>query len=82
MPWKVVARNLEVTIKKTDAYRGAARFTSGTVAIQQFEPMGRHGRRLQDRRAVVKLTRLQLLTTDRRSKATGVVDLSKWPEQT
>ena len=39
VPWRTVARNLEVTVEKTTGYGGTAKFRNGTVAIQQYLPM-------------------------------------------
>ena len=83
VPWSTVARNLEVTVRKTEGYGGTARFTNGTVAIQQYLPMK------TDMDGVftiegplVKFSQLQLLSDGSRSDVTGTVDLSRWPEQT
>ena len=83
VPWSTVARNLEVVVEKTDGYGGTARFTNGTVAIQQYLPMR------TDMEGVftiegplVKFSELTLLSDGSRSDVTGSVDMSQWPEQT
>ena len=39
-PWSTVARNLEVIVTRpTSEYRGQAKFSNGTVAVQQYVPM-------------------------------------------
>lgn len=83
VPWSTTARNLEVRVEKTTGYGGTARFSGGTVAIQQYLPMQ------TDMEGVftvegplVKFSRLQLVSDGSRSDVTGTVDLSRWPEQT
>ena len=83
VPWSTIARNLEVVVEKTTGYGGRATFRGGTVAIQQYLPMQ------TDMDGVftiegplVKFSQLQLRSDGSTSDVTGVVDLSKWPEQT
>ena len=82
-PWSVVTRNLEVTVSKpTSEYRGQARFTNGTVAIQNYVPMRADMRtifRIVDGKVV--LERIDLTTDGARSQVTGEVDFRRWPEQ-
>jgi autotransporter translocation and assembly factor TamB len=82
-PWSTVARNLDLTIARLLDYRGEARFSNGTVAIQQFEPMWANMYctfRIDGGRVI--LDRIDLDTDGARSKVTGVVNLARWPEQT
>jgi hypothetical protein len=83
-PWSVVTRNLDVTVSRpTSEYRGQARFTNGTVAIQNYVPMDAQMRttfRIVDGKIV--LDRIDLRTDATESRLTGEVDLSRWPEQT
>jgi hypothetical protein len=83
VPWRTVARNLEVTLKKTTGYGGTAKFRNGTVAIQQYVPMqtDMDGVFTLDG-ALIKFSQLQLRSDGSRSDITGVVDASRWPEQT
>jgi hypothetical protein len=82
-PWSTVARNLDLTIARLLDYRGEARFTNGTVAIQQFEPMWANMyTTFRIDGGMVLLDRIDLDTDGARSKVTGVVDLGRWPEQT
>jgi hypothetical protein len=83
VPWRTIARNLEVVVEKKDGYGGTAKFTGGTVAIQQYLPMQ------TDMQGVftvegplVKFSELALISDGSRSDVTGTVDLSRWPEQT
>ena len=83
VPWRTVARNLEVTVEKTTGYGGTAKFRNGTVDIQQYLPMK------TDMDGVftiegplVRFSQLQLRSDGSRSDATGTVDMSRWPEQT
>jgi hypothetical protein len=82
-PWSVVARNLDLTITKLRDYRGEARFSGGTVRIQQFEPMWADMYctfRIDG--GLVRLDRIDLRTDGAESAVTGEVDLGRWPEQT
>ncbi len=83
VPWRTVARNLEVTVEKTTGYGGTAKFRNGTIAIQQYLPMqtDMEGVFTIDG-ALVKFSQLQLRSDGSRSDITGVVDTSRWPEQT
>ena len=83
MPWRTVARNLEVTVEKTTGYGGTAKFRNGTVAIQQYLPMqtDMDGVFTIDG-ALIRFSQLQLRSDGSRSDVTGVVDTSRWPEQT
>ena len=83
VPWSTTARNLEVVVEKKEGYGGTARFTGGTVAIQQYLPMR------TDMAGVfaiegplVKFSELTLVSDGSKSDVTGTVDLSRWPEQT
>jgi hypothetical protein len=83
-PWSVVARNLDVTVgRPTSEYRGQARFSNATVAIQSYVPMNADMRtsfRIVDGKIV--LDRIELTTDGAQSELTGVVDIGRWPEQT
>ena len=82
-PWSTVARNLEVTVSKSRGYGGSARFTGGTVAIQQYLPMtASMDSVFTIDGGLVKFSRINLTADGSRSDVTGVVDLGKWPEQT
>lgn len=81
-PWSAVARNLEVTVTKTDRYRGLATFSQGTVRIGRFQPIPTDLRttfRIEAGRLL--LDRIELATGGARSRLTGVVYLARWPEQ-
>ncbi len=83
VPWRTIARNLEVTVAKTNGYGGTAKFRDGTVAIQQYAPMqtDMDGVFTIDG-PLVKFTQLQLRSDGSRSDVIGAVDTSRWPEQT
>jgi hypothetical protein len=81
-PWGVVARNLEVTVSKLGEYRGTARFSGGTVGIQQFVPMAASmNASFKIQGSQVLFDRIDLVTDGARSAVTGAVDLARWPEQ-
>jgi hypothetical protein len=82
-PWSVITRNLDVTVAKpTSEYRGQARFSNGTVAIQNFVPM-RADMSTSFRIVGGKLLldRIDLRTDGAKTDLTGQVDLTRWPEQ-
>src|SRR5262249_43422585 len=83
-PWSTVARNLEVVVARpADEYRGTASFSNGTVAIQDYVPMRADmATRFKIDGSNVVLDRIDLPTDGAKSDVTGVVDLSRWPEQT
>lgn len=81
--WSTVAPNLDITVSKAGEYRGNARFTGGTVRIQDYLPMK------ADISAAFKIVgpqllidRLDLKSDGAVSVVSGVVDLTRWPEQT
>lgn len=84
VPWSTTARHLDVIVSKPNLeYRGQARFSGGTVAIQQYEPM------TADMNAVFKLDgglavfdRIDLTTNGSVSQLTGSADLAHFPEMT
>lgn len=80
--WRAVAPNLEVTVTKSDEYRGEFRFSNGTIVIQRYEPMSADmtaGFTFVDNKIV--LDRINMITDGAVSDMTGVVDLRNWPEQ-
>ena len=83
-PWSVVTRNLDVIVTRpTSEYRGQARFSNGTIAIQNYVPMSadlRTSFRIVDGKIV--LDRSYLTTDGAESEITGEVDIARWPEQT
>jgi hypothetical protein len=82
-PWGVVARNIDVTVSKLVEYRGTAKFTGGTVTIQQFEPMSADmTSSFKIQNGLVLFDRIDLRTDGAVSAITGSVDLARWPEQT
>jgi hypothetical protein len=81
-PWTTVARNLEVMVAKTDGYGGTARFSGGTVAIQQYLPMRTDmAGTFRIEGPLIRFSRLELVSDGSRSDITGTVDTSRWPEQ-
>jgi hypothetical protein len=82
-PWSVVTRNLDVTVARpTTEYRGQARFSNGTITIQDYVPMRADMSttfHIVDGKVV--LDRIDLRTDGSRSQLTGEVDLTRWPEQ-
>jgi hypothetical protein len=84
-PWSTVARNLTVTLYRSDIfndYRGQASFSKGTIKIQSYEPFtaGMKSRfKIVDGKVV--FDRLDLASDGAQSIVDGVVDLGRWPEQ-
>ena len=82
-PWSVITRNLDVIVTRpTSEYRGQARFSDGTVAIQDYVPMRADmstAFRIVDGKVV--LDRIDLTTDGAQSLLTGEVDVARWPEQ-
>lgn len=82
-PWSVITRNLDVVVTRpVDEYRGQARFSNGTVAIQNYVPM--HADMSTTFRIVggkIVLDRIDLNTDGAQSLLTGQVDAARWPEQ-
>jgi translocation and assembly module TamB len=83
-PWKVIARNLDVTVSKPgdDDYTGTAKFSNGLVAIQNYVPF----RTDMDTRFTIAggrvlLDPINLVTDGTRSVLKGDVNMSYWPEQ-
>jgi len=82
-PWSTVARNLEVTVTKGAEYGGTARFSNGTVQIQNYLPMRADMTSwFTIDGGLVRFSALELVADGSRSQVTGAVDLGKWPEQT
>ena len=82
MPWSVDARNLEISIAKSDKYRGTAKFRDGVIAIMKYEPMWAHmqtGFVIDGGR--VLLPRIDLQADGSTSRIRGNVNISNWPEQ-
>lgn len=81
-PWSVEAPNLNFTLDKIFDYRGEAKFTGGTVRIQNYLPM-RADLRTWFRivGGKVELERIDLKTDGAMSSLTGEVNFSRWPEQ-
>ncbi len=82
MPWSLDARNLEVSISRSDRYRGTARFKDGVISIMNFAPMWAHA----DADFVIdgsRLTipRIDLVGDGSTSRIRGEVNLANWPEQ-
>ncbi|MBI4887985.1 MAG: translocation/assembly module TamB domain-containing protein [Acidobacteria bacterium] len=83
-PWSVVSRNLDVIVTKpTTEYGGQARFSNGTVAIQNYVPMRADmSTTFRIVGGKIVLDRIDLTTDGSRSELTGEVDVARWPEQT
>jgi hypothetical protein len=83
-PWSTVARNLEVIVARPSSeYRGQARFSNGTIQIQNFEPMR------ADMTSSFKIDggnvlfdKIDLQSDGAHSVLTGGVDLGNFPEMT
>jgi hypothetical protein len=85
-PWSTVARNLTVTLYRSDVlndYRGRASFSNGTIKIQTYEPFSAAMQsRFRLAEGKVVFDRIDLTSDGAQSIVDGVVDLGRWPEQT
>ena len=82
-PWRTVARNLDVTLTRGSTYQGTARFSNGTVTIQDHLPMRTDmTSRFTIEAGIAHFSQLELVADGSRSQAIGEVDLGRWPEQT
>ncbi len=82
LPWRVDARNLELSIAKSDKYRGTARFRDGVITIMKYEPMWAHmqtGFVIDGSR--VTLPRIDLQADGSTTQLRGDVNIGNWPEQ-
>ena len=81
-PWKVVCPNLDVSVfKGIDTYRGTARFTKGTVKIQNYEEFGAAMQtRFRIDKGRVLLEHINLQSDGASTAVTGYVDMSNWPD--
>jgi hypothetical protein len=83
VPWRTIARNLDVRVTKGLGYGGTATFRDGSVGIQRYRPMRAD---MQSRFTIdgslVRFSRIDLITDGAVSRVHGVVDLGRWPEQT
>lgn len=82
-PWSTIARNLNVTVARGPYdYRGQARFSKGTVQIQNYEPMRADmSTTFRISEGKILLDRINLQTDGAQSQMTGIVDMRRWPEQ-
>lgn len=84
-PWGIDAPDLTVQMVKsgpTNDYRGQSTFSRGTVRIMSYLPFGLGMRsRFKLNGGKVEFDRIDLLSDGARSVATGVADISRWPEQ-
>jgi hypothetical protein len=82
-PWSAVARNLDVTVTKSDGYRGTATFHDGTIKIQHHVPMSAAMKAtFRVEGGMLRFERMSLITDGAASEITGDADLAHWPEQT
>ena len=82
-PWRVVTRNLDISVARTnDEYRGLARFSGGTVKIQDYEPFNldmNSAFSVNDARLV--FSHIDLDTGGTRTRLIGDTNLRYFPEQ-
>ena len=82
-PWSVVARNIDLTMAKGEAYSGNVSLSGGTVEIGSFEPMTTDMEVTYELDGgSVTLTHIDLSLDGFHSALTGQVELANWPEQT
>jgi hypothetical protein len=82
VPWKVVCPNLDVSVfKGLDTYRGIARFSQGSVKIQNYEEFGAA---MQTRFRIdggkIQLENINLQSDGASTAVTGYVDMKNWPD--
>ncbi len=86
VPWSVVAPNLSFDLVRAEnlqAYVGTARFSKGTVRIQNYEPMATaFSTQFTIDGGLVRVHHIDLVTDGAHSSVTGQVDFAHWPEQT
>lgn len=84
-PWGIDAPDLTVQLVKsgpTNDYRGQSSFERGTVRIMSYLPFRLDMRsRFRLNGGKVEFDRIDLLSDGARTVATGVADISRWPEQ-
>jgi len=82
-PWSVVTRHLDVSVARSnDEYRGLARFSGGTVKIQDYEPFDldmNSAFTVNDARLV--FSHIDLDTGGTRTRLVGDTNLRYFPEQ-
>jgi hypothetical protein len=82
-PWSVVTRNLDITVARTnDTYRGLAKFTGGTVKIQDYEPFNldmNSAFSVEEARLV--FSHIDLDTGGTKTRLVGDTNLRYFPEQ-
>lgn len=85
LPWSIVATDLQVDIVRADnlkQYVGTARFSKGTLQIQQYRPMRAElSTRFTVEAPIVRMHHIDLVTDGFRSHVAGEIDFSKGPEQ-
>lgn len=84
-PWSVIGRDLDVSVVRAgnlNTYVGLARFSDGTVRIQQFEPMkADFNSRFQIKGGILDLKHIDLVTDGAESHVAGFVNFASWPQQ-
>ena len=82
MPWSLDARNLELSIAKSDKYRGTLTFRDAVITIMKYEPMWAHLRTgLVIDGGHVLMPRIELQGDGSTSVIRGDVNVGNWPEQ-
>lgn len=83
VPWRIDTGPLEVTVAKSDRYRGTVAFRDADIRIQTYEPMWAH---MQASFGIdgglLTFDRLALTSDGATTTGTGVVNMARWPEQT
>ena len=81
-PWGVICPNLDITIGNEPVYHGTAKFTGGTVTIQEFVPMWANmNAQFVIDGSRIHLDRIDMDTDGAVTVATGEVDMGHWPNQ-
>ena len=82
-PWSVVTRRLDISVARTnEQYRGLARFTGGTVRIQDYEPfdLDMNSAFTVDGGRLL-FSRIDLDTGGTKTRLVGDTNLAYFPEQ-
>lgn len=82
-PWSLFAPNLNVTVTNLPTYHGEATFKGGLITIQKNLPMwADFDARFTIDGSRLTLQQIDIVSDGARSSASGVVEMSQWPEMT
>ena len=81
-PWSIVTRNVDIIVAKPGSeYRGEARFTNGTIAIQDYVPFGAEvDSTFKIDGSRILFDKIALASDGAKSMVTGDVNMKFFPE--